>query len=172
MNLAVLTYEFATENPDNVPTDWVCEVIELGESTTLPGENWVLMTPEELVTYKAAHQDAYNTWLVTKKTAEATIKTIESTVSKAAAFGNSVIKEFTTENVLLQITQAGMTATVRRNTAEIRDCLTTGSLYDAMIVIRNFPEENKDEQFITNARLLQVLNKIEVYLGLTPSPTL
>lgn len=64
MNIAVLKYEFVSEKPAGIPDVWPAETKFLGESTTLPGENWVLMTEEELSDYLESHQTTYSNWEV------------------------------------------------------------------------------------------------------------
>lgn len=87
-------------------------------------------------------------------------------ISNAITFGNKLITEFAAENVIMGITQDGMTKTVRTNLMEVTSCLSTGSLYDAITEIKTLPEEKKDPKYITNARLIVFLNKIETYLNI------
>lgn len=94
---------------------------------------------------------------------------VQDTIRKAIYFGNNVIVEAATENVLLGITQFNMTGTVRKVLSQVNSALSTGSLYDAIDEIRAIPPENKDARFVTDARLLATINKIETYLGLTLS---
>lgn len=91
---------------------------------------------------------------------------IIDTIQNAIRFGQSIIIEFAAENVAMGITQDGMTKTVRENTTEIVSALTTGSLYDAVTAIKSFDPLKKDAKYITDARLIKFLNKIEDYLGL------
>lgn len=70
MNIAVLKYQFVSDKPIGVPDVWPAETSFLGESTTLPGENWILMTEEELTTYLTSHQDTYNNWEVNRHLTE------------------------------------------------------------------------------------------------------
>lgn len=62
MNLAILTYEFVSNKPEGIPDVWPCEVKPLGESTELPGEDWVLMTEEDYSTYLDTHRSTYEAW--------------------------------------------------------------------------------------------------------------
>jgi hypothetical protein len=64
MNLAVKLYSNAPSNPLNIPGAWPYEVIELGESTTLPDNTYQLMTSQELVEYRSNHQAEYDAWYV------------------------------------------------------------------------------------------------------------
>jgi hypothetical protein len=65
-----------------------------------------------------------------------------------------------------------MTNQIRLVSTGVIGALSTGSLYDAMNEIRNIPEASYDAIFITEARLLEYLNKLEAFLGLPLSTTL
>lgn len=90
----------------------------------------------------------------------------------AVCFGLSMIEDFSTENILLGITQAGMTNHVRKSASEIVDALHTGALYDAILEARAVPAEVKDPIFLSDARLLRLINQIEQFLGVPISPSL
>lgn len=92
-------------------------------------------------------------------------KQTQLVVSNAISFGNKLVVEFASENILMGITQDGMTKIVRQNMTEVISALQTGSLYDAINEARNIPIERKDAKYITNERLLQFINKIESYLN-------
>lgn len=98
--------------------------------------------------------------------------TVAAAVEASIDFGWQVLREFSTENVLLGITQAGMTNRVRQVTMEVINALSTGSLYDAIAQAKAIPPEHKDPVFITDARLVKFINKVEEYLGLPLSTTL
>lgn len=93
-------------------------------------------------------------------------------VEAAKTFGQGIISEFATENIMLGITQAGKTTDVRRATADIMSALQTGSLYDAMEEIKRVPFEEKDDTFLTNDRLLKYLHRIEEYLDIPKTTSL
>lgn len=86
-------------------------------------------------------------------------------LDQAIDFGNKLIRDITIENMALGITQDGMTGTVRKALAETLSALMTGSLYDAIDELRAIPEDKKDNKYISNARLLVAINKLETYLG-------
>lgn len=91
----------------------------------------------------------------------------------ARQFGDTLIDEFAAENVLLGITAVpGMTNHVRKTLREVADALRSGSLHDAIAEARAIPAESKDSVFISNARLLYFINKIEKYLNVTLSTEL
>lgn len=89
---------------------------------------------------------------------------IQSVLRDAMNFGNQLIAEFAAENVLMGITQDGMTGVVRKNMSEVISALSTGSLYDAIQEAKVIPADKKDNKYITNARLTIFVNKIEAYL--------
>ncbi len=93
-------------------------------------------------------------------------------LTPAIAKGQELIVTFAAENIALGITQAGMTTQVRTVTADVVSALSTGSLYDAITAARAIPPASYDATFVTEARLLSFINKIEVYLGIPVSASL
>jgi len=63
MNIAVLKYQFVSNKPVGIPDQWPTEIIDLGEDTTLPGEDWVLMTQAQLTAHKATYQATYDSYV-------------------------------------------------------------------------------------------------------------
>jgi hypothetical protein len=97
---------------------------------------------------------------------------LRSMVRAAIAFGNNLIEEFIMENIVLGITQDGMSATVLNVMAPASEALRFGSLYVAIERLKAIPAESKDAKYVTDARLLQAVNKIEQYLNVPLSETL
>lgn len=97
---------------------------------------------------------------------------LEILVQHAIRFGNQLLAEFAAENIAMEITQEGLTKQVRQRTSEVVAALQTGSLYDAIDEIKAIPESDKDSKYITDARLLQFINKIENYLQIPNSTSL
>jgi hypothetical protein len=91
---------------------------------------------------------------------------IEEVVSSASRFGSELMITFAAENVLLGITQEGKTGEVLTKLAGVQLAMQAGSLYEAITRIRAIPLEEYDTKYITEARLLVFINKIEEYLGL------
>lgn len=139
-----------------------------------------------------AHQDAvvyeapiYNTVLAltgmrmvadsVKATAKTTADTkahIISVIEAAKKFGNEISNEFSAENVLLGISADNMTGTVLNALAGVLVACTAGSLKEAITRTKALPSESKDAKYVTDARLLAFVNKIETYLQIPLSTTL
>lgn len=90
---------------------------------------------------------------------------VRSIVQASIDFGVNLIIEFATENVLLGITQLGLTNHVRTTCFEVTNALSTGSLYDAITEIKAIDPSAFDSVILTPARVLAFRNKIETYLG-------
>jgi hypothetical protein len=91
--------------------------------------------------------------------------TINALIDSAYAFSAKLMKDFVVENVMLGITQRGLTKHVRLTTREIKDALESGSLRDAIMEIRALDPADFDPVILTPARLLLFRNKIETWLG-------
>lgn len=100
------------------------------------------------------------------------IKSVQKIVKEAMTFGQQLMVEFSTENIMMGITQDGMTKTVRKNMSQVMSALMSGSLYDAIDEAKSIPSQSKDSKYLTDARLLQYVNKIEEYLGIELSNSL
>ena len=83
----------------------------------------------------------------------------------ARSFGQSLIDEFAAENILLGITASGLTNQVRKALGETTMCLLTGSLYDAIYEAKAIPQGSWDGTYISEARIISFVNRIETYLG-------
>ena len=99
-------------------------------------------------------------------------KYTENILSNAMIFGNKLIVEFGAENMRMGITGLGKTNEVRKALSEVMSALLAGSLFDAITEVRAIPAEDKDLMFITDARLLVFVNKIEDYLHVARSTRL
>jgi len=80
--------------------------------------------------------------------------------------GQELISQFIKENLMLGITEAGKTSIVRKAMGEVFTALQTGALLDAIAELRAIPAELKDGVFISDARILAYINKIEEFCGL------
>jgi hypothetical protein len=97
---------------------------------------------------------------------------LRNVIIPARQFGQQLIDRFTAQNVLLGITQAGKTNHVRKVLREVSDALDKGSLYDAMYEARQIDIADKDTVFITDERLLGMVNELEKYLKIPLSTSL
>ena len=97
---------------------------------------------------------------------------IESAVISAREFGMHLMVTFAAENILLGITQEGKTGEVLTKMAGVMPALQAGSLYEAITQLKAIPPEQYDSKFVTAARLLSAVNKIEAYLEIPLSESL
>lgn len=97
---------------------------------------------------------------------------VENSITNAIKFGEKLLVTYAAENVMLGITQDGMTGVVIDRLGGVITCLQSGSLYDVIVRIKAIPQENYDSKYITAIRLLSFVNKVEDYLGLPKSTSL
>ena len=97
---------------------------------------------------------------------EDAMKSIQAAITKATAFGSSLINEFAAENVMLGITQDGKTGEVLDKMDPIISALQSGSLYEAIKRAKAIPTSKYDSKYVTHDRIYAFVNKIEAYLGL------
>lgn len=97
---------------------------------------------------------------------------VENIIQLAMTFGAKLLREFAAQNVLLGITQEGKTGEVLTKLMNVQLAVQAGSLYEAIDRIRAIPPTDYDGKYITEARLLTFINKIEAYLGLPLSTEL
>jgi hypothetical protein len=90
----------------------------------------------------------------------------------AIAYGQTMMAQFAGENLQLGITAAGKTKVVRLAMQEVTNCLTTGSLIEAIDEIKAISPANYDLTFITADRLLTACNQLEAFCGLPLSTSL
>lgn len=97
---------------------------------------------------------------------------IKASVKSAKDFANQLIIDFATENIMLGITQDGKTGIVLQKLTSVLFAMITGSLYEAITRVKEIPESDYDDKYITAARLLIFVNKIEAYLNVPLSTEL
>lgn len=142
-------------------------MIDDGEGNMIPDDSWEYVPAVEAFKRVETDTDAKSAF-----EAGAVQRQILEAVQKATQFGSRVIQEFTVENIILGITADDMTKTVRQNMIEVLSALQTGSLYDAIDEAKSIPAPSKDAKYITDARLLSFINKIETYLEIPLSEDL
>jgi hypothetical protein len=160
------TYRNCPNPPEGVNPDWVWQM-SVGE---LPG--WTTVTEQQYEDYTSAFQEEIQRWSDWAESREVMVSIRDRILSPAMVFGESLVKEFASENIAMGITQEGKTGAVRAVAEPILDAVMTGSLYDAMSAIRHIPVESYDAKYITAARMLVYLNKIESYMNLPLSTQL
>jgi len=96
-------------------------------------------------------------------------QSIINALTSAKMFGNEIIQEIAVENIMLGITQAGQTGAFMDLTEKILTCLSTGSLYEALVRIGQITPisdtENPMYPFANASRLASFSSKISSYLG-------
>lgn len=109
--------------------------------------------------------------------AQATVDIYTTLVQNAITFGQALIVQFATQNVMAGITQAGKTQAVLAYSSNLYTYLTTGSLYVALAEVEIMIADTSDAKialapFVSNAVLYTYLNQIQLYLGIpvTPNP--
>lgn len=91
---------------------------------------------------------------------------VKTMVKSAINFGSTLVTDFATENVMLGITQAGKTKLIADTCQTAFYYLSTGSLYEARAEMLNLTPTEEMSPFLTHARRIAFVNKIEQYLGL------
>jgi hypothetical protein len=94
---------------------------------------------------------------------------VEKKITDAKEFGDKLLNEFATENVLMGITQAGKTIEVTDYLHKLSHYMMTGSLYAALTEIDVIlADTNRDHlaPFVTTERMEIYKDKIKQFLGL------
>jgi len=89
-------------------------------------------------------------------------------VSKAIKFGNDLVIEFASENIMMGITQAGKTKDVADYTADVMRYIQSGSLYEVIHEVDRLINEGIPQElspFVTDQRMISFKNKILEYLN-------
>jgi hypothetical protein len=140
-------------------TPWTREHIADSDATAYRDNGWTVLS--------LAEYEALETSLIPINAHAMALASIKSSVlAPAVSFGELLMNDFTAENILLGITQYNMTAVVLERMNAVVIALQTGSLYDAVLKVRQIPQSDYDAIFITAPRLLAFINKVETYLGL------
>lgn len=148
-------------DPNGNPYDLILQIDNI---TPQPGVGWTFNS----INYNAP------------PAAPVTLTTIEiytSLVQAAIDFGNALILQFTTQNVMAGITRSGKTLALLNYCSNLYIYLSTGSLYVAISEIQTMIADTSDTKaalvpFITNDVLYVYLNELQGYLNipLTPNP--
>lgn len=138
------------------------------------GESPVTEDPQDLTwTLVPAHielvEDATLAAQVDAQDADAAVR---GALKAAMALGNQIIEDFAAENIVMGITVDGMTGQVLNVMGPMMDALRTGSLHEAISRAKAIAPEDKDPKYITDARLLQAVNRMEEHLQIPLSDNL
>lgn len=91
---------------------------------------------------------------------------VKNIIRSAILFGQELTLDFAAENVAMGITQAGKTKLIADTCQSAFYYLSTGSLYEARTEMLDLTITEPMSPFLTHARRLAFVNKIEQYLGI------
>ncbi len=157
------------QRPAGVPLDapWMVTHIAVMDALQYQKQGFVVLTQEEYDQHVANMADRMAEWESIRTQLQ-----VEQTLQAAMNFGTQCLREFSAQNVLMGITQAGMTGAVLTILTGVMQALLAGSLYEAMDRIREIDPANYDGAYLNATRCLAFVNKIEAYLGLPLSESL
>lgn len=131
------------------------------------------VTQEELdaiqAYWEAIDEESSEATGYTQKQALAAIKT---QVKNIHEFSNNLLVQFNAENIALGITQDNKTEDVLDIMAPVLVALQSGSPTVAIKRIKQIDPQSYDAKYITAARMLAYVNKVEAFLGLPLSEDL
>lgn len=162
-NVAVKFFVSVVDKPAGIPDQWPADIVELGESTTLPDNSgdWQLMTSVELAIHKAAYQAAYDTWFSSSDEAQAAaVESAKNQVRNAMAFGNELIVEFGAVNAVSELSSAQIIE-ISSRLASVQRLLTAGALQTAIDAMADVTTDELLSQGLLDA----FAQKIRNYLG-------
>jgi hypothetical protein len=122
------------------------------------------MTIAEFNFYKKLHLPAFEAYLAQANAYEAALLYVDTVIQNAIEFGKQLKRRFIAENVMMGITQLGLTNHVRKTLFQIDHAIATGSLKDAIEEIIDINPDSLDSVVLTAERVLKFRNEIELYL--------
>ena len=90
----------------------------------------------------------------------------EAIVAKSKAFADVLLIEFSAENMRLGAVSDGKTNDILEKLDKVIRALSAGALEVAIQELKAIPQESYDDRYITHARVLSLINKIEQYLNI------
>lgn len=161
----MFTYNFEKLiNPSKLHDEIVDASISAFSYVETVGEEVIVYFSEELT----SEQITALTGLVTSHQPSTAQDLINDRIKAATSFGDALLNEFTIENVMLGITQAGKTRAISNYCHKLAHYISTGSLYAAIEQIDEMLGLGLDptlEPFVTEARLLEYKAKIQAFLA-------
>lgn len=149
------------QNSQSYPSYWIWKIENCLCDDSVPN-GAIRMTLDELISYKQANKDTYNTWIQTKVS---TCTMIDKKVKKAINGVNSVMSEFCAENIIMGITQAGKTKLIADALRDVFYYSQTGSLYEAKNALNAITIVEEMSPFLTENRRQEVITKIDDLLS-------
>jgi len=116
------------------------------------------------------HEDQF-TIEQTDVTAQYALAAAKAQFQAAKSFGVSLVADFSLENVILEISNVESDAVLSKMSG-VLEALSNGYLETAILRSKGIDSGDYDAEFITEVRLLEYVNKIETFLGITLSETL
>lgn len=157
------------QRPLGIPLSypWIQQSCSESEAPAMTRKGWTVMSEDDYLAYVASEADR-----ITEYEAVKTQLAVEQSLQAAMNFGTQCLREFSAQNVLLGITQSGMTGTILTILTGVMQALLAGSLYEAMARVRAVDPADYDGTYLNATRCLTFINKIETYLGLPLSESL
>lgn len=166
MTLAV---KFQAENPNKHPLmpdnwPWIVVPVETLENNL---EGWILMSQEELEAYKLVYKTQYQQYENQINQEKQLIENVKNKVKRSLEFGQELILQFSTENILMGITQQEKTGAVVEYLGDLLKYIQTASLYEAVKEIDKLINNGVPAHlspFVTEERLSEFKQKILSFL--------
>jgi hypothetical protein len=158
--IAFKTYADVGETPPDGLSEYypaIEQEVTAEEAVTMIDAGYVVKTNEDYLLYRKSIDPQFY---------------VQEAIQDAINFGLICIKEFSAQNVLLGITQSGMTGVVLTHLHNVMQALMAGSLYEALSRVRAINPADYDGVFLSETRILVFINKIEKYLGLPISTSI
>lgn len=105
-------------------------------------------------------------------TQKATLAVVKKQVQNIAAFSADLLNQFAAENIAMGITQDNKTEDVLDTMLPVMNALQGGAPTIAIKRAKAISPSAYDSKYVTAARLLAYVNKIEAFLGLSQSSSL
>jgi hypothetical protein len=134
--------------------------IEENEYAKYRANGFSLLTEEEYAEFVSSIQPEIDAWNATRQALQ-----IEAAIAQAMAFGQNILITFRAENVAMGVLQDNMTGWLLTKLSSVMDAILTGSLSEAIVRLKAIPIAEYDGKYMTVPRMIQFINKIEVYLG-------
>lgn len=136
-----------------------------------PNYIWVDITnisPQPCIGYTTSDNQTFTGPSIIPMTSQ---QTAELGIQAASTFGENLIVQFAAQNEIAGITASGQTLAVISYTADLSQCLYTGSLLAAISIMQEMLQDNSAAKqacvpFVTNMIIESYINQIQTYLGL------